>query len=111
MKLIITEEQLRMIIESEKEDNLIDFKQFKGISPNKWDNMFLHINKKKDNKYKGYYFSEDLMLSDDEVDSLDYLIKVTDDLIITGSNIKSMDRLEQVGGDLDLYKCKIKEKM
>ena len=47
MKLIITESQLRLIIENEDE-NLLDFTPFyQDFSPNKWDDMFEHINKKK----------------------------------------------------------------
>ena len=63
MKLIITEEQLRLIVESEKEDkgeNLMDLTSAYegGLSPNKWDSFFLFMNNKKKTDYDGYYIDD-----------------------------------------------------
>ena len=109
MKLIITEEQYRLIIENEDkvEKNLINFTQFMKINPSKWDDMFLHINKKKGGIYDGYYIYEDLILSGNEIKSLNYLIRVKGDLSVFGTEVESMDRLEEVGGDLNILLCKI----
>jgi hypothetical protein len=64
MKLIITEEQLRLIIESEGDGNLMDLtKMYKnGLPYDKWDSFFLFMNKKKGGNYDGYYIDGDLDL-------------------------------------------------
>ena len=45
MKIIINESQLRLIVENEGEDNLIDFTPFytSGIPLGEWDDMFEHL--------------------------------------------------------------------
>ena len=109
MKLIITEEQLRLIIEGENE-KLINFTSFENVIPSKWDDMFLHINNKKGGKYDGYYINGDLDLYEREADvtNLDYLIRVDGNLYLASTGIGALPRLTEVGGFLDLTKTKIK---
>ena len=108
MKIIISEGQLRLIIESEKEDkgeNLIDFTGVyeSGVSTNKWDEMFEHINnKKKGGKYDGYYIDGDVYLSSSDITELNYLVKVGGNLDLRRTPIKSLPMLSYVGGSLDL---------
>ena len=108
MKIIISEGQLRLIIESEKEDkgeNLIDFTGVyeSGVSPNKWDEMFEHINNKKTGgKYDGYYIDGDVYLSSSDITELNYLVKVGGNLDLRRTPIKSLPMLSYVGGSLDL---------
>ena len=48
MKLIITEEQLRLIIENESKGNLLNFTSiYKSIPANEWDDKFLEMNEGK----------------------------------------------------------------
>jgi hypothetical protein len=109
MKLIITEEQLRLIIENEgKGENLIDLTDVykSGVSPNKWDDIFLLLKEKKERKgdktYDGYYIDGVVSLFESEVTELKYLVKVGDRLILSYSKISSLPILEYVGGDLFL---------
>ena len=112
MKLIITEEQLRLIIENENkvDMNLMKFNSFVDLNPSDWDKMFLHMNNKKGGKYDGYYIEGDLDFSEreSEVTTLDYLVKVGGNLYLTYTKIKSLPRLVEVGGYLDLEKTQIK---
>ena len=69
MKIIINESQLRLIVENEnKGENLIDFTGVyeSGVSPNKWDDIFLLLKEKKERKgdktYDGYYIEGDVEL-------------------------------------------------
>ena len=102
MKLIITESQLRLIIENEDE-NLLDFTPFyQDFSPNKWDDMFEHINKKKRGIYDGYYITKDVDLYDSDVTELKYLINVGGRLNLSLSKIKSLPKLKYVGEHLFL---------
>jgi len=107
MKLIITEEQLRLIIESEGEDNLLDFTPFMYADSDKWDNMFTHINKKKGGIYTGYYISGDLNLGNTPIKSLGNLKSVGRDLYLRDTQIKSLGNLESVGGNLNLGNTQI----
>ena len=104
MKIIINESQLRLIIENEDKDNLINFTHVytSGIPPEEWDDMFEHLNKKKGGKYDGYYIDGDVSLYESEVTELKYLVKVGDRLILGHSKISSLPKLEHVGGDLFL---------
>ena len=78
MKIIINESQLRLIIENEDKDNLINFTHVytSGIPPEEWDDMFEHLNKKKGSKYDGYYIDGDVDLEESNVTQLKYLVKV-----------------------------------
>jgi len=64
MKIIITEEQLRLIIENEGGGNLMDFTKIPkiGLPYNKWDSYFLFMNKKNGGNYDGYYIDGNLDL-------------------------------------------------
>ena len=110
MKIIITEEQLKLIVENEGEDNLIDFTPFYkiGIPPVEWDEMYEHMNtKKKGGKYDGYYIDGDVSLYESEVTELKYLVKVGGYLDLYYTPIESLGNLKSVGGYLSLYKTKI----
>ena len=104
MKIIINESQLRLIVENEGEDNLIDFTHvYKGgFPPEEWDDMFLHLNNKKGGKYDGYYIDGVVSLYESEVTELKYLVKVGDRLTLSYSKISSLPKLKYVGGDLFL---------
>lgn len=105
MKLIITEEQLRMIVENQGE-NLMDFTPFIDVDPSKWDNMFEHRNEKKGGKYDGYYIEGNINLGDSEVTELKHLVIVNGNLIAKGSKIKSLGKLEKVTKNLNLTNTK-----
>ena len=118
MKIIITEEQLKLIVENEGEDNLINFTLFynSGIPPVEWDGMYEHMNKKKGGKYDGYYINGDIDkfgnksvdLRNQEINNLDYLVRVNGSLELSRTNIKSLERLEFVNGYLNLSRTNIK---
>ena len=103
MKIIINECQLRLIVENEDKNliNLTDFHD-SGVSPNKWDEMFLHLNKKKGGIYDGYYIDGDVYLSSSDITELNYLVKVGGNLDLRRTPIKSLPMLSYVGGSLDL---------
>ena len=105
MKIIINESQLRMIVENEGEDSLIDFTHVyrTGFPPEDWDDMYEHLNKKKGGIYDGYYIDSYVNLSYSDVTELKYLVKVGGSLNLNGSKIKSLGNLKSVGGFLDLY--------
>jgi hypothetical protein len=109
MKIIITEEQLKLIVENENK-NLIDLTDVyeSGVSPNKLDGMFEHINNKKGGKYDGYYIDGDVNLYKSDVTELKYLVKVGGYLDLEISQIKSLPNLIKVGGDLNLAETGIK---
>jgi hypothetical protein len=109
MKIIITEEQLKLIVENEGEDNLIDFTPFYkgGIPPEEWDKMFLHLNKKKGGKYTGYYIGGNVDLEESNVTQLKYLVRVEGYLSLNNTPIKLLPMLSYVGASLDLYGSQI----
>jgi hypothetical protein len=104
MKIIINESQLRLIVENEDNDNLINFTPFYkgGIPPVEWDDMFEHMNNKKGGKYDGYYIDGFVDLCGSDVTELKYLIKVGGTLDLRRTPIKSLPMLSYVGGSLDL---------
>ena len=104
MKIIITEEQLRLIVENEDNDNLINLTAVynSGIPPVEWDDMFKHLNNKKGDKYDGYYINGDVYLSSSDITELNYLVKVGGNLDLRRTPIKSLPMLSYVGGSLDL---------
>ena len=111
MKIIINESQLRLIVENKnKGENLIDLTGVyeSGVSPNKWDEMFEHVNNKKGGKYDGYYIDGDVELYDYGVTELKYLVRVEGSLYSRYSQIKSLPMLSYVGGWLDLSYTSIK---
>jgi hypothetical protein len=110
MKIIINESQLRLIVENEDNDNLINFTHVyrTGFPPEEWDGMYEHMNtKKKGGKYDGYYINGDVILSYSDVTELNYLVKVEGSLSLDDTPIESLDNLKSVGGYLSLYKTKI----
>ncbi len=114
MKLIITEEQLRMIVESEKEDkgeNLMDLTDAYegGLSPDKWDSYFLFMKNKKKRNYAGYYINGEVDLSKSDVTEFKYLVKVGGHLSLDNTKIESLPMLSTVKGFLSLNNTKIKE--
>ena len=109
MKIIINESQLRLIVENEDNDNLIDFTPFykSGIPPEEWDDMFEFRNQKKGGKYDGYYINGDVYLSSSDITELNYLVKVGGLLVLDNSQIRLLPKLSYVGGRLDLYYSQI----
>ena len=111
MKIIINESQLRLIVENEDEDNLINFTYVyrTGFPAEEWDDMFKHLNnKKKGGKYDGYYIDGDVDLQDSNITELKYLVNVKGYLKLYDSQIKSLPMLSYVDGPLDLSKTPIK---
>jgi hypothetical protein len=114
MKIIINESQLRLIIENEDNDNLINFTPFYkgGIPPEEWDDMFLLLKEKKERKgdknYTGYYIDGDVYLPLSDITELNYLVRVGGYLDIGGSKIKILPMLSYVGDGLDLMSSQIK---
>ena len=110
MKIIINESQLRLIVENEDNDNLIDFTHVYngGFPPEEWDKMFEHINnKKKGGKYDGYYIDGDVDLEESNVTQLKYLVKVEGFLDLNNTPIESLPMLSYVEGFLDLDETQI----
>ena len=114
MKIIITEEQLKLIVENEdKGENLLDLTGVyeSGVSPNKWDDMFLLLKEKKERKgnktYDGYYINGNVNLRESEVIELKYLVKVEGNLDLRRSLIKSLPMLSEVWGNFHLSGSKI----
>lgn len=131
MKLIITESQLRLIVENEGE-NLMDLTDVYegGLPPDKLDDYFLFVNEKKGGKYDGYYIegNVDIMKSkikefkhlviikgnlrgkSSEIESLGKLEKVTHRVNLSDTkNLKSLGNLKYVGFDLDLINSNIED--
>ena len=108
MKIIINESQLRLIVENEGEDNLIDFTYVyrTGFPPEDWDDIFLLLKEKKERKgdknYTGYYIDGFINLHKSDVTELKYLVKVEGSLNLNGSKIKMLPMLEYVDNYLYL---------
>jgi hypothetical protein len=108
MKIIINESQLKLIVENEGEDSLIDFTPFynSGIPPVEWDDMFLLIKGKKakkgDKTYDGYYITGNINLDKSKVTKLDYLVRVDGYLDLDDTQIESLAMLSYVEGYLSL---------
>ena len=117
MKIIISEEQLRLIIENEDDGNLMDLTKVyeAGMPYNKLDSYFLFMNKKNGGIYDGYYIKGDVDLREYKEIELDYLVEVRfgkkrDGNLICNYNSKvSLKRLRKVDGNLDLGVCVIDE--
>jgi hypothetical protein len=106
MKIIINENQLRLIIESENKRKLmsIPIKLFV-------DNADVILN----NYYKkgfdgikligtvGYYFTENISMDFDKL--FEHIVEVDGNLDLSGADIKSLGNLESVSGLLDLDNC------
>ena len=109
MKIIINESQLRLIVENEDKDNLIDFTHvYKGGVPlGEWDDMFLHLNKKKGGKYDGYYIYENVNSRESDVTELKYLVEVRGYLNLYNSQFESLPMLKFVGDNLNLSNTSI----
>ena len=107
MKIIITEEQLKLIVEYKEKDNLIDFTHVNksGFPAEEWDDMFLLMKEKKERKgdktYNGYYITGDVNLHKSDVTELNYLVRVGGMLDLENTSIKSLPMLSEVG--LSLY--------
>jgi hypothetical protein len=113
MKIIITEEQLKLIVENENKDgNLLDLTDVygSGVSPNKWDDIFLLLKEKKEKKggrYDGYYIDGYVDLEKSNVTKLDYLVIVEGSLNLNHSQIESLAMLSKVAGDFSLVETRI----
>ena len=125
MKVIITEEQLRQIIESEGDGNLMDLTKVYevGVPYNRWDSYFLFMNKKMGSNYDGYYIDSNLDLRkynmDDYVDDfnfdyeedkpfgLEYLVRVNGFLHLRDSEVTDLSNLKYVERYLNINNTKI----
>ena len=107
MKIIINESQLRLIIENEGEDNLINFTPFyNSADPNDWDDMFLHLNKKKGGIYDGYYIDGNIDIRNSEIKEFKHLVRVKGHLKAYGSKIEDLGKLRRVDRGLTLSNTK-----
>ena len=111
MKLIITEHQLKLIIENEDVINP-DGELFEMpsdiVSPFKWDKTFLRACKLEPGKYRGYYINGDVNLFKSDITELNYLVKVGGNLNLKETQIKELPMLSKVGGNLYLnYRLEI----
>jgi len=126
MRIIISESQLRLIIENE--DNLMDLSPVKKYyHPSQWDEMFEMVNNKKGGKYDGYYINGDLDLRnlglmnrhiddsnydydyDDDFESesdipfgLKYLVRVNGFLNLRYSEVTDLSNLKYVESYLNI---------
>ena len=112
MRIIISEEQYRYILENKLTNKPID-KNLLEISVDEflpiW-SIFIKTYKKKG--YDGLKLYGDLNLSELHVDDIEKILNevviVTGDLDLRDTTIKSLGSLEEVGGYLDLRKTPIK---
>jgi len=131
MKIIITESQLKLIVENEGEDNLLDFTpHYQDFPPEMWDKVYLKIKKSEGIDYDGYYIDGHIDINNSDIKKFDHLVRVRGNLIANGSkiedlgklrrvignltlsnteNLKSLGNLEYVGFDLDLSNSKIED--
>jgi hypothetical protein len=115
MKVIINEEQLRLIIES-NDVKLLDLTEYVSmVTPDLWDKVFLALRKKSGENYDGYYIEGDVDLREYKEIELDYLVEVRfgkkrdGNLICNYRSKVSLKRLRKVDGNLDLGVCVINE--
>ena len=107
MKIIINESQLRLIVENEGKDNLINFTPFyNSADPNDWDDMFLHLNKKKGGIYDGYYIDGNIDIRNSEIKEFKHLVRVKGHLKAYGSKIEDLGKLRRVDRGLTLSNTK-----
>ena len=119
MKLRITEQQYRFLIESEEEESnplLFDFTKLSKTysdDPDIWDVIFEQKNKLNikngGKKYDGYYINGDVDLSKSDITELNYLVKVGGYLILRFTPITELPMLSYVGGNLYLNYTQITE--
>jgi len=117
MKLRITEQQYRFLIESEgeedKDENLIDFSKHISTDPDLWDEIFEQKNKlvikNGGKKYDGYYINRDVNLRKSQIKELKYLVKVSGYLDLYKTRITELPMLSEVGGNLNLRHSPITE--
>lgn len=110
MKLIITEQQYRLMNEDVEVSNLLDLTSiYKDFPSNKWDKIFLMTKKSDKINYDGYYINDDVFIENGPK-SYEYLVKVGGDLIIVNSNeTESLPSLKEVTGELGIDGTSIKE--
>jgi hypothetical protein len=99
MRIIITENQYKLLTEEEKVLS-IPFAAFN----NDWNDLQLFLERRGNPPYE---ITDDLDLSESDIKSLGNLTSVGGDLILYKSEIKSLGNLTSVGGDLDLWNSKI----
>ena len=115
MKIIINEEQLRLLIES-NDVKLLDLTEYVSlVTPDLWDKIFLGLRMKSGNDYDGYYIEGEVDLRKYKEIELDYLVEVRFNekkdggLICNYRSKVSLKRLRKVDGNLDLGVCVINE--
>jgi hypothetical protein len=111
MKIIINESQFKLIVESNKEKNLLNLTNVyeDGLNPDKWDSYFLFMKNKKKRNYAGYYIDGNVDLSKSDITELKYLVKVGGYLYLRDTPITELPMLSEVGDDLYLRFTPIKE--
>jgi hypothetical protein len=129
MKIIINERQLRQIIESEGNGNLMDLTKVyeAGMPYNKLDSYFLFMNKKNGGIYDGYYIEGDVDLrkynmddygddygddytfdyEEDKPFGLEYLVRVNGFLLLRDSEVTDLSNLKYVERYLNISNTKI----
>jgi hypothetical protein len=110
MKIIINESQLRLIVENEekKGDNLLSLSAIfnSGISPDEWDEMFEHLNKKKGGIYDGYYIDGNIDIRNSDIKEFKHLVRVKGHLKAYESKIEDLGKLRRVDRGLTLSNTK-----
>ena len=106
MKIIINESQLRLIVENENKSHF-NFTKYVDADPSEWDDMYEHINKKKGDKYDGYYIDGNINLDGSNVTELNHLVMVDGNFDGGGSFLESLSKLRVVSGNLELNNSNI----
>jgi hypothetical protein len=100
MDYLITESQLKVIVEEEQKVlHIPDIKIFGG-----WDGLQIFLESKGNPLYS---LGGDLYLNDSTIKSLGNLTSVGGDLDLFFTPIESLENLTSVGGNLDLYDSSI----
>ena len=104
MKLIITESQLKLIIENEDGVNPDGelFEMSNAVPPSKMDSTFLRACKLEPGKYRGYYIDGNVDIRNSQIKEFKHLVIVKGNLIANGSKIESLGKLEKVTQNLKL---------
>ena len=110
MKIVISENQYKRLIEAKEEGKIIKFPSLEFFDEDRevaW-NIIQKILERKGNP--PYSIEGDLNFYNTEIESLGNLISVGGDLDLGRTPIESLGNLQYVGGDLYLYETPISEK-
>jgi len=105
MKIIITENQLRLIVEDQKKDNLYNFTSYSdSLPPHKWDKIYSEINEDEGGEYDGYYINGNVDIRDSKIKEFKHLVIINGSLLGRGSKIENLGKLRTVYGKVDFSK-------